>query len=251
MRQFNFKRFGLVIQKDFAENIRMVTNTIVIALVVELIFLLLEIINSSPQIIVLSKSMRIYYYIGLFILGVVFAGFSFPALRKTEKAVNYLILPASVLEKYLSFWLLSSIGFLVLYTVMFFIMNYAVIFIFNLFNPDYVQPYLHLRPDNFFKRILEYFNLNALYLLGATAFRKAPHFKTTLITISSLLGIGIIISIFLYFLKINGNGISVGETILLQFKNVLPATILKYLIMYGLMITFWIAGYLKLKEKEI
>ncbi len=256
MLQFNFKRFGLVIQKDFTENIRIVLNTILIFLFVELIFLLLEIINSTPGIIILSKSMWIYYYIGLFILGVVFAGFSFPALRKTEKAVNYLILPSSILEKYLSFWLLSSFGFLFLYTIMFFILNYAVVYIFNLFNPDYIQSYLYFDPDIYFNLILIYFNLNALYLLGAATYRKVPHFKTTLIAISSILGIGIIILISLYFLKnyafsYNGNKISGGGTIVLPAENIFPVIILKYLVMYGLMITFWIAGYLKLKEKEI
>ncbi len=257
MSQFNINRFWLTLKKDIAENIKVVINTILISLLIVLVFIIIEVVNSPDSIIDLNKSFRIYYFVILVILGTVFAGFSFPAFRKTEKAISYLTLPSSTIEKYLSYLLLSSFGFFILFTLMFLLFDYVVIFVFNLYKPEYIQSYLTFDSKIFPTIISVYFNLNALFLLGAVVFKKSPHFKTSLFVLSVFLIIFLTLSISIYF--VNNYSLDLGKSnmfhksdhLLIPFDNTFPSVVIKHLLQYGLVLFFWFVAYLKLKEKEI
>jgi hypothetical protein len=245
-------------KKEFTENSKNIFITIFISLFIALILIILEAINNSESIININNSLNIYFYIGLLILGSGIAGFSFPAFRKTEKAISYLILPASSIEKYLSFIILSSFGFLAVFTAIFFTFDIIVTFIYSFFQNENIK-YLSFSKSVFFNIIVIYFNLNALFLLGAVTFKKTPPFFTILFSLLAILGL------FLFFSFITSNYATntislftntVSEyyperNVLIISDNMLPVKILKYLGLFGLVLFFWLIGYLKLKEKEV
>jgi len=246
MSRFNYNRFTKLLKKDFTENIKFVLQAIFIALFILFVLLSLEILFSSIQIVNLRKSLLIYYYISLFVLGAGISGLAFPAFRKSEKAINYLTLPASALEKFLSFLLLTSVGFLIVYTLIFIIFDVGAIFIFNIRYPEYSQEYFSMHWRHIPETLPVYFILNAIFLFGAATFSRFQHFFTVFIFLLASLGSFAIVTsvIMLYrYVTLNESNMNLGS---LEMANTI-----KHIIIYCLIVFLWFISYLKLKEKEI
>jgi len=258
MKTFSFNRFVLLLKKEISENIRNVLITIFITLFLVSLMITLEATLTSPLkgiIIAVQNSLKAYYFIGLFVLSSAFAGFSFPALRKTEKTINYLSLPASAFEKFLSYFTLSTIGFFTLYSILFFIFYSIVITVIGSYGEEIAFFPYYL--SDFFTYFTIYINLNAIFLLGATVFKRTPPFFTILyvglvslslfLILASLMSLSQVHNIYTSEGKMLTEGFSQG----IRIDDTIFYQILKYLSIFGLAIFFWFVGYLKLKEKEV
>jgi len=246
MSRFNYNRFTKLLKKDFTENIKFVLQAIFIALFIEFVLLTLEILFSSIQIVNLSRSIIVYYYISLFVLGAGISGLAFPAFRKSEKAINYLTLPASALEKFLSFLLLTSVGFLIVYTLIFIIFDVGAIFIFNIRYPEYSQEYFSMHWRHIPETLPVYFILNAIFLFGAATFSRFQHFFTVFIFLTASLGLFAIVSSIIMFYRY----VILNESNMILSSFEIAKTN-EHIIIYCLTVFLWFISYLKLKEKEI
>jgi len=140
-------------------------------------------------------------------------------------------------------------------SVMFILLNYLTVFIFNLTYPNYEQMYFTINELIYITVLKIFINLNAIFLLGAIAFKKTPPFYTTLITAVSALGVYIIISILFQLLKEYYYSAEIpylnSKSFFMMYENNFALKILNHLLLYGFAIFFWYVGYLKLKEKEV
>lgn len=243
---FRINRFLKLLKKDTTENYKFVLYAIFIALFIEVILLSVEIIFSASQRINLNSSFELYYYISLIILGGGVAGLSFPAFRKPKKAINFLTLPASALEKYLSFLILSSVGFFIVYTLLFVILDYTIISIINVNYPEYIQEYFTLNWKNFQSVLIIYFITNSLFLLGAATFTRYQHFLTIWYFGLGVLGLFfIVVSVTMFYSRV-----ILGQPGAYSYSLDIGKNI-EHIIIFGFVLFFWFVGYLKVKEKEI
>ena len=128
----------------------------------------------------------IWYPIFLLIGGFIFTSYAFSQLDEKPGAHHYLTLPASTLEKFVSKWLITSVGFAFVYTVAFWlaatiinmisqVVYNATPFAFSLFNN--IDGFETETPFLFVKI---YLAVQTIYLVGAIMFRKYVVFKTPL-----------------------------------------------------------------------
>ena len=254
MDNLNLKRLALLLKKDFIENISPVLKLIAVYLFVVFIITIIQLINDRGFDRGLPQTLELFYYAGLIILGVIVAGFSFPALRKKEKAVFYLTLPVSTLERFLSFLILSLPGFFILYTILYLIFSLALYSVYDVF--------FDLKPNKyhieFFKMLGLYVRLNALFLLGAVYFRRTPPFFTVVYTGIVILFLALFISIIAQIFHI----INIPVDYILGLKTpyevnggtinpVWQFKVLRFLYLYGLVLFFWFVSVIRLKEKQV
>lgn len=260
MQTFSLSRLLHLLKKEIIENSRIVFITIFITFLIMFLLVMAQfLLSSDSEIETLIHTIKVYYFIGLYILAAAFAGYSFPAFRKKEKAMNYLLLPVSNMEKFLSYFTLSTIGFFVVYTILFYLF-YLLLFFFISFN---LSGDLIMFPFSF-RYILNYFiafiNINALFLLGATIFKRTPPFLTIVVFSLAQIVLFIIIALFMNIYDINnlfthseqGNYIAKsGDHIGVRIDDNGIYKVLKFLTYYGVAIFFWFIAYLKIKEKEV
>jgi|GEM_PF-5411155 len=117
MKNLNLNRLFLLIKKEYIENIKLVLIGYIA--VIGFIFAIL-LLNS-----IYDGELWLYfngiYNSTIVLVGIVFAGISFADFRTKERAISYLTLPATHLEKILSQILLSTFGFVISYTLVFYL----------------------------------------------------------------------------------------------------------------------------------
>lgn len=119
---FSFARFSRIFRKYFIDNRgQLLAN---LALLVAVLFVVFIFMYRSYPREVESARAKIIFFLGwggwyLFIMQQV------TVLNLNERAINYLMQPASQLEKIVLLWLVSGIGFLLVYVVTFTLFDYV------------------------------------------------------------------------------------------------------------------------------
>ncbi|MEQ9166293.1 MAG: hypothetical protein RLO12_08545 [Fulvivirga sp.] len=108
---------------------------------VGVIFILLTIVQMGQDRVPHDVEMFRGFLIGFVIVfGILYAGYSFPALRSKESTINFLMVPASVLEKFL-FEFISRLGVtFILLPVLFWITFHLQGYFFDLFTEFSFRP---------------------------------------------------------------------------------------------------------------
>lgn len=115
---FSGKRFWLLCKQHVIHNNQLLLFSTVAYIGV--IFIVLSIAQIGNNFIPHDPENFRGFMIGFVaVFGILYGGYSFPALRTKERSINYLLLPSSVLEKFL-FELLSRIGLMVILLPFFF-----------------------------------------------------------------------------------------------------------------------------------
>ena len=218
---------------------------------------LVNIYSSSP-----SRTLYFSLFANIiFISGFIITSILFKELHKKETAQNYLLIPASTFEKFLSRLLLSTIGFALLVLAGLTLMSYTVEGINTLIFGRHSIPFYPFSGD-VFKVIAHYFVAQSIFFLGAIYFRRYNFIKTInsiFIFLFALAILGVIFTRIVYhdifsgFLK--------SDNFYFQFHlNSLPidsdrtrmlvrtAEILYWIIPAPL---FWTISYFRLKETEV
>lgn len=217
------------------------------------------------------------FYVGLFLTGCLYASLIFNDTSDGPKAIQYLLLPASTLEKLLSGILYAVILFFVSYTIIFYIVDFTMVKLsYSVGSARAVRE--HLGPvraesivnvffaakggaENFLIYfLLAYFGIQSIFLLGSIYFVKNNYIKTLIS--------GLIVFLFLMFFvhKILGSftpngGFVKPFTVYWIFDDAkgelsvqLPewfSEILILLAKYTLAPCLWVVAYFRLKEKEV
>lgn len=269
---FSAGRFGLYMRKHLLDNYRIYSVSVIVLTVLLLITILM---NLSDNFRIHSSVSRLIplYFIGMFLTGLIFTSLSFSELANKPQGMDYLLFPASQLEKFISTLLITTIGFLLIYNFAFYLAYLGM---------DAILAYntgLHLKNDlshEFKTQVLPYlyfawFASQAVMLLGTIYFQKYSFIKTVFIFMIFLLSLYLLNTIFSYIffgsrmVKWNNHFPFVGINVLLgdisspnvsQTKRflILPSTALDGLLFFGKYLftpILWTLSYMRLRDKEM
>lgn len=187
----------------------------------------------------------------LLIGGFVASSLAFHDLSNSLKRYNYLTLPASTLEKFGSMWLLSSVGWVIFFTLIYTLYTLLVNALGSVIFSSVT--FLTFDPLGSFSltTIKYYLVLQGIFLVGAANFKGFVFPKT----LALLVLFGLVAGVVSY--AIMGDVLESGEQCLSQ-TNPLEGS-LAYLLWTGLVWSFWwmlapltwVLTYLGLKEQEV
>lgn len=195
------------------------------------------------------------FYTAFFLGGLIFTSRIYHELHTPEKSYQYLSLPASTLEKLLSHWLLSSIGYILAsFLAMYIVALLGGLLSAGLFQADF--QFIDLAPHRLPQAAGTYLVLQSIFLFGAVSFRGHNFLKTIL----GLFLFGIFISIFtslaarIILGDVFGQELPHIEPGIQQvpafFSETVPA-IMESVFWYVVAPFFLVVSYFKLKERQV
>jgi len=262
---FNFNRFILLLKVELLQNKRSLLIQFAAVFGLLTIFALMNANGEPSDDPEFIDFHYLWFPIILLIGGILFTSKSFGELDEKTGAHHYLTLPASTLEKFISKWLITSIGFATVFSISYWL--YALISnglcdgifghapkAFSLFEPHHEYD-----GNSILIFVKIYLAIQTSYLLGAIMFRKYVVFKTPLAALAILFA-----SVFVFYLitriifwdSFNGFSLEpqdikgVPNETLQNFFNGTFASIGWFCLFYVLPIWMLIIGFFKLKEKE-
>ncbi|MEO9806043.1 MAG: hypothetical protein ABJF04_22480 [Reichenbachiella sp.] len=206
--------------------------------------------------IILDDSMVFFehgtgYAFTLIIGGFVLTSLSFNDLSDSLKSYSYLTLPASSFEKFLCMWLLTSIGWVVLYSFTYYIYTLAA-------NPIGLMIDGNMKFENFdplsefaVSTMKYYFVLQGIFLVGAAHFKGYVFPKTVFV----LILLAIVAGFLIYFSM--ADLLEEGEECLSEVSPLEGTTIYRiwlsaqWAFWWILAPLSWIIAYMGLKDREV
>ena len=197
---------------------------------------------------------QVFFPITLFTGGVLVSGSSFPELGDRLRRSQYLLLPASHLEKFLVRWAMTLLGFAVGATVCYWLFSQVAYLLGLLIWGSGFAP-LNLAESYVVDFLQGYIGLQALFFLGAVWFRRLVVFKTVLVIF--LIGLGLTLVAAVAF-RIAFHPYFTGFSLAFQGGLEIPASIisaewLRRLAQIGswvLTVWMWLTAYLRLQDIE-
>ena len=251
IKNFNIKRLLLMLQKDIFDSLKYVL--IGYSSIIGILLLFMIILSEGNA----SENLSEIYIAAMLITGIFISGMAFNDFRVKEKTMTYLTLPASLFEKLLSMLILTTIGFVLSFTIVFYIFNgLAIILGSSVFS--FELGFLNIFNKSILDAVIGYLYIQSFFLAGAATFKKAPFFLTLLI----LLAIGIIFSIYsvgLSYAVFHDVLSTYGKSPDLSIKfgpngfgtEYVGFEIASKIFMNSLVPLLWFIIYFKLKEKEV
>ena len=211
-----------------------------------------------------------YYFAGLILWGCLSASLLFSDLGSKSKAINYLLLPASSLEKLVCTVFFGIVVYFIGYTLIFYAVDFTMVSLANKkFNTSW--PIINLFAINQYKSKLfedghtnyffyTHFGLQSFFLLGSIYFPKYGFFKTAIALV--LIWVFMIFYLVVFMKNVSPRGLFYDGTSFLEVfdpsgKNKivhLPVGLmgtLKFFFKYAVAVWFWVVAYYRLKEKEV
>ncbi|OJJ21477.1 hypothetical protein BKI52_13095 [marine bacterium AO1-C] len=245
-KHFDFSRFWLLLKMEMLKGRKAIVMTLVIILGTMTIGTVSEPLLDDNKIIHAEN-----FAYGLFIGGFILSSLAFSSLSNSLKSFQYLTLPASTFEKFLSMWLLTCIGWMVAYTIGYSICAPLISLIGQLSSDSLViVPYNPL--GGFIITVLKfYFVLQGIFLVGAV------HLKGYVLpkTLFALVLYGVLCMLIFYLFL----GDMVNSEVEQVMSNVDLSKTTINVLWVGLEWIFWwlfaplcwIITFLGLKEKEV
>lgn len=265
----DMKRLWLTIVREFSLN---KINLLIIAasmILVSMIVTYVKGIYSPDTVGYYQHTMRYYnsYPIVVVIYSVVVTAFIFYDLNMPDKEIDYLMLPSSSLEKYLTKFLLTTLGFGLLAGFALSINTMQVNF---LNGGRYPTNYGKIIVPDYWRYLQGYLIIHSIFFFGSVYFRKMELAKVIL-TIISLMTI---IYFFTQFLREIGlvdlmklkEYLAIGYTGFNDEQNQIPTiqsiaklkdvyvdveSVSQWVLTYLLPPFFWILGFIRLREIEV
>lgn len=268
---FSFERFSLLVAKHWAENKKRYLLSAV-AMIGLLIVWFLFIMLTDAHHPMAGGIQQVTYLFSLFGAGTFYASQYFKDLGSRSKASNFLLVPASGLEKLLCAFFYVIVLFFIVFTAVFYLADIIMVSVANAAHPSYstdraatiVNVFTAKELDgdgkgNFYFFLI-FFTVQSAFLLGSIYFEKYSFIKTAI----SVFIISLTLFFLIYFFseELLPNG-SYHKGFLTSYRIVqdgndqlvqLPTWIgsgLKFLFMYAVMPLLWTATYFRLKEKQV
>jgi hypothetical protein len=252
IQTFSIRRILLLMQKELYENLKIVSVGYISFFGIATAVVVLNFIGGGEAWAEFSR----FFEFGLFITGLFITGMAFKSFRSKEGTMSYLSIPASVLEKFISMLLLTTIGLTVFYTAAFSLFDFLFTAIGNSLTNHSVE-YFRFFTDELPHLFLIYLIVQSVFLAGAATFKKVPLFFTVFWLFVFLLGIGLYSAGLAYLFRdtfestahqldrgVNLNLMDMKDTGL--WISEAPEFIFYYLTAP----VFWAITYFKIKEKE-
>jgi hypothetical protein len=211
--------------------------------------LLLDIIVEKEKV---TYEFTEYYASSLILGGCIFSSLAFNDLSSTLKRYQYLTLPVSTFEKFLCMWLLTSVGWIIVFTIAFTLYTVVGIAMGRLLFSHIT--FLAFDPlGEFSLESVKYYLISqSIFLVGAAHF-KGYVFPKTLLT---LIIVGAVSATFIYFIMkdvfLTEHACAGDECELVNELKVHQAWLfIKWLFWWVLAPVCWVTTYLGLKEQEV
>jgi hypothetical protein len=208
-----------------------------------------------------------YYFVGMCLSGLLSASFLFSDLRSKPRAISYLMIPASQLEKVICTLFFGVLVFWIGYSVVFTGIDWVFVTLSNIRTRrteeviniltinKYMNPFLD-EPSSILYYI--FFSIHALFILGSIYFERFAFFKTLLVFLVLWMAV-FFVPMLLYSFMPPGvwmSSLSIYEvydyhgSFLLKLPLWFSWTMYLY---FGFAVTImlWITAYFRLTEKQI
>jgi hypothetical protein len=273
---FNIKRFGLAFRKDIFEN-----GKRYILLFITLLGLI-TFINSAQTFnyykygnhqdaLFHNKNLLSFLSIMFMVAGIWFASTFANLMNSKLKRISYLVSPASNLEKYLTRWIITTIGFIVVFFVAFWIADALRVAIASFRFPGADIKFLDITklinsenepvyekyvvPKSVFMILLSnYFLLQSTFLLGSTFWEKASFIKTFSF-LAAIIAVFILICRWTILLFYGGElegYLNVWNSFEIdQIMSEQQALLIAVIFMAVFTVIFWVLAFFRIRESEI
>ena len=172
-------RFSAYLKKHLVDNYRFYGMAVVV--ITGLALLLLTFAGMVNANFSSYSDLLPMYFIGLYVTGLIFTSMSFNELGNKPRGIDYLLLPASHLEKFLTTLLITTIGFLIVYHFAFFLAAKVLDIIVSIRSGRHIKNDLFEFSHHNMWQLNYYFWIIAqsVFFLGAVYFHKYSFIKTT------------------------------------------------------------------------
>lgn len=198
-QSFDARRWWLLVGKHWSENRKKYTLSL-IAIAGLLLLWFVVVLFTDRRSIVTDLQIQTYYT-GLFVVGCFYASMLFADLGSKTRGLNYMVVPASHLEKLLCALFYGVIVFFVCYTAIFYLADFIMIKAGNamvysrwlknhaagdvfvpqkVFNIFCTPGWHENQPGFIYYLLLFYFALQAAFILGSIYFAKFSFIKTVI-----------------------------------------------------------------------
>lgn len=256
---FNSKRFGLLFKQHFIHNAQFLGFSAVAY--VGVIFIVLSVVQVGNSLLPHElEAFQGFLVAFVTIFGVLYVGHAFPAFRSKESAISYLMLPASVLEKFLFEFVTRICLVLVTLPLLYWITFHLQGYVFDIFTNEDFKPFgLHYMfeidiPEGYEHLVYLLATGGVLLVLslafvGAAMFTKQPLVK-------SLFAIALLVMFFATYIYVIVEYLGVGtynppESMMLvphEEDQILMSIAVLVFASAALML---FVAYRKLKEREV
>lgn len=250
---FNLRRFGLLFRRHTVEHYKSYLMSLMVLVgIMALVMGYITYVSGKLD----AGLQDLFFMLFLVGAGSIFTSTVFSDLGDQKKAISFLTLPASTLEKYLVAWVYSFLIYLLVYIPAF----YLVASTLNSIAQEQTNLLKLIGPNGTIDKVLFlYAFLHAVSLVGAVYFRKVHFVKTIFILflgffailvfnrwmLQAVLGIKDVSAVPL-------SNVSFVENNQLYTLGVTDAELsFTWIISIGFLLIVWAAAYFKLKEKQV
>jgi hypothetical protein len=214
---FDARRWWLLVGKHWSENRKKYTLALIAIAGLLLLWFIVILLSDGYRSTAPTMQISTYYF-GLFVTGCLYGSMLFTDLGSKTRGLNYLLVPASHLEKLLCSLLYAVVIFFVCYTSIFYIVDALAVKIGNtlayshwlkqhvvndVFEPRKIanvfsQPGQSRDPDMLVYLLLLYFVIQAIFIAGSVYFARFSFIKTTIAALLTGLFIAFVIAKVIY-----------------------------------------------------
>lgn len=252
INNFSFQRLVWLLRNDFLANRRLYSIELVSIFVAALLIFGVDYFRNFAQV----KQSHIQFFPLFYIIGgLAFTASVFYQMNSANSRSQYLTLPASTLEKFTAKWLLSTVGWMLGFTILYHCFTTGVYIFANLFTSLPYKTLFDLDRGWLVFTII-YLAIQSVFLVGAVYFNKHHFFKTIaaiipFIAIFLAFALPVVYLLFPFIFESTPDEMHrldpTFRVWLEDFKD--------DVFVYGVGILFpffmWVVAYFKLKEREV
>lgn len=245
---FNFKRLALLIRNDL--QVQFKSSLVIIITIISGLTLISLLSKLDHRVLSLhNQSFKVLLIFG----GYLTTASAFKTLHQRNQVGFYLSLPASILEKFVSRLLLTSVGYIFGLSLLFYIFSVVAAGLSSLLSDTTLPIFNPLNKENV-KLMGLYLITQSLFFAGAIQFKSMHFIKTVAGTWLTIMILFIIIMFFLWLTfdtPLSAQNFNFTY-IDINFKYLNSAiSVFKYFFYFGFAPLFWLIAFLKLKRYEV
>jgi hypothetical protein len=246
---FNSSRFGLLLKMELRRSIKGILIAFVIIFDILLVGFILDNIFTNYKVYTAHQAS---YAVFLILGGFIITSLSFNDLSNPLRRHNYLTLPASTFEKFLSMWFLTCVVWIVVYTIAFTLYTVLANSIGNVFFKHVT--FLAFAPlaATPITAIKYYLVIQGVFLVGAVNFRGYVFPKTLLtILLIAIVG-GLVFYIFMFDIANSNLECTLDKCNPMQEERYRQMwQVIQWMFWWLLAPLCWVLAYFGLKDQEV
>jgi len=252
---FNIKRFGLLLRNDLFRHYRTLLIGAGTVAAVYFVIILIPMIFANDCV---DREFNEWFFpTTLLICGFLLSAASFKDIHLAQKNTAFFMLPASRLEKLSSRILLTSIIYLLISILFYFILNMISVLLAELIGCG-LFPVLNPFSKEIMTILGIYLISQSIFIFGSIYFKSHAFMKTGLSLFALFNAVGLF-AMLVFRIVFNDffdhsffmHDFMVSDFFFLKDFSKTLLSVLKYLVIFCLAPYFWIVSYIRLGEKEV